>query len=380
MLRVKINRNEYVLQDRASVLEAARSLGVYIPSLCSHPALPPVRHSASEAFVFRAAERIDGDGGGAHWDGCGLCAVEVDGELVRACASEIADGMTISTTSPEVVSYRKQRLAELLSNHPHACLTCAQSEGCPRTQCSSNVQVEERCCELFGSCELEKVSRFIGVPPSVSRYRPRGLPVLSEEPLFAWRPELCVSCLRCVRACRDLRGVGALAFVMTGGRPVVGTSVAPGRAESHCRFCGACVEVCPTGALLDKRHSVGTERERALVPCRNACPAGVDIPRLLRHIARGEPAKAARVIREKVPLAFAASYVCFHPCEEVCRRGEINEPISICRSKRFVVGEDGNEVRPALERRSPTGKKVAVIGSGPAGLTAAYYLARKGHD
>lgn len=380
MLRVNIDRKEYLLQDRSSVLEAARRVGVYIPSLCSHPALPPVQQSASDAFVFRAAERLSGNGAGAHWDGCGLCAVEVDGAVVRACASEIADGMTISTTSPEVLSYRKLRLAELLSAHPHACLTCAQSEGCPRTQCSSNVPVEERCCELFGSCELEKVARFIGVPPSVSRYRPRGLPVASGEPFFDWRTELCVSCLRCVRACRDLRGVGALAFVMTDGRPVVGTSVAPGRAESHCRFCGACVEVCPTGALLDRKRVVGPEREVALVPCRNACPAGVDIPRLLRYLTRGEAAKAARVIREKVPLAFAASYVCFHPCEEVCRRGEINEPVSICRLKRFAVGKDGTEPRLDFRMRTPTGRKAAVIGSGPAGLTAAYYMARKGHD
>ena len=115
----------------------------------------------------------------------------------------------------------------------------AQAEGCPRTQCSSNVPEEERCCELLGSCELERVSRYIGVPPTLPKYKPRGLPHLKDEPLFDVNFELCIGCLRCVRACKDLKEVGAISFAMQDGRPVVGTTKGPTRAESDCRFCGA---------------------------------------------------------------------------------------------------------------------------------------------
>lgn len=380
MARIFVDGRQFGVSDGAKVLDAVRGIGVYVPSLCSHPALPDVRSCTSGKQVWRGDARFEAAADlAAQWDGCGLCAVEVDGSLVRSCEHEVTDGMAITTSSSEVLAWRRQRLADLLAAHPHACLTCAQSEGCPRTQCSSNVPLDERCCELFGSCELERVARFVGIPSTVPRYRPRGIPELSAEPLYRWRPELCVGCVRCVRACEDLRGVGALSFVMIEGRPVVGTACGPTRAESHCRFCGACVEVCPTGALIDRNRAASAGRERALVPCRDACPAGVDIPRLLRHVASGESQKAAAVIREKVPLAFAASYVCFHPCEEACRRGDVNAPVSICRLKRFAMGEDGAASHMRRDPPAPTGKRVAVIGSGPAGLTAAYYLAREGH-
>ncbi|MBI2538237.1 MAG: 4Fe-4S binding protein [Deltaproteobacteria bacterium] len=93
--------------------------------------------------------------------------------------------------------------------------------------------------------------------------------------------------------------------------------------ESECKFCTACVEVCPTGALMDKPADVaaGAGKEQALVPCRSACPAGVDIPRYVRLIAQGKYGEAVSVIREKAPFPAVLGYVCFHPCENVCRRG-----------------------------------------------------------
>jgi formate dehydrogenase beta subunit len=379
-VKLTVDGTEITAEADTTVLDAARSAGIYIPSICSHPDLASVDEIKGDPAVFRGRERIESDDPEATWDGCGLCAVEIDGEIVRACATTVSEGMIVTTDSEGVLSRRREKLAELLAEHPHTCLTCAQAEGCSITQCSTNVPEDERCCELLGSCELQRVAQFIGVPQDVKKYKPRGLPLLTDEPLFNHNTELCIGCLRCVRACRDLREVGALSFVVKDGKPVVGTVEGPTRGESHCRFCGACVEVCPTGALLDKDRAVGEERQKKLVPCMSSCPAGVDIPRFVRHLAKGEDGKAIAVIREKLPLAFAPSYVCFHPCEEVCHRGEVTTAVSVCRLKRFAVDCDTGEWRSKVTKKPATGKKIAVVGSGPAGLTAAYYLARQGHS
>lgn len=380
-VHLTINGREVAAPAGSTILDAARASDIYIPSLCSHPALPYANDLTGAPFVYRGGERIESDDPSATWDGCGLCAVTVNGsgDVVRACAATVQDGMDVVTDTEALIAHRRSRLAAILAEHPHSCLTCAQSEGCSLTQCSSNVPEDERCCLVFGSCELRRVSQYIGVPEDLPKYKPRGLPKVVSEPLFDWNTELCVACLRCVRACQELRDVGTLSFVMREGRPIVGTTGGRTRAQSHCRFCGACVEVCPTGALVDKTRAVGDEREETLLPCRNACPAGVDIPRFVRYIAQGDEAGAIAVIREKLPFSFAPSYVCFHPCEQVCRRGAVNEPVAICQLKRFAADNDFGEWRTRQKQLPPTGKNVAVIGSGPAGLTAAYYLAKQGH-
>lgn len=340
--------------EGASLMQAAREAGLYIPGLCSHPDL--------EAAGV-----------------CGLCVVEVEGqpEPVLACRTVAAEGMVVHTGTARVQESRQQALARILATHPHACLTCAQREGCSRTQCSSNVPVHERCCSKFGRCEVQKVSGYIGIPPYTPRYVYRDLPVYRDEPLFDRDYNLCIGCQRCVRVCADVRGVQALE-VSPEGDPVPVRARAATLAEAGCRFCTACVEVCPTGALLDKGLQAG-ERAEALVPCRTACPAGTDVPRYVRLIAGERYAEAAAVIREKLPFPGTLGRVCFHPCEDACRRGSLNQPVSICRLKRFADEHDDGAWRERGYRLPATGKRVAVVGSGPAGLTAAYYLAKKGH-
>jgi len=115
-------------------------------------------------------------------------------------------------------------------------------------------------------------------------------------------------------------------------------------------------------------------------PCSLTCPAGTDCMAYVKAISRGDYHEAVRIIKEKFPLPASIGHVCPHPCEEECRRQYVEEPISIAYLKRFAGMKDLEKDTFRPETAAPTGKKVAVIGGGPAGLTAAYFLKIKGHD
>ena len=115
-------------------------------------------------------------------------------------------------------------------------------------------------------------------------------------------------------------------------------------------------------------------------PCSHTCPADVDVPRYIRFITDGKPAEALAANREKIPFPSVCGYVCIHPCETRCRRGQLDEAIGIRVLKRFTAEHDNGLWKLNSKVIPATGKRVAIVGSGPAGLTAAYYLAKLGHS
>ncbi|MPW24732.1 FAD-dependent oxidoreductase [Alkalibaculum sp. M08DMB] len=335
-MKIIIDGKEIVAEVGTSVLRAAIDSGVFIPHLCDHPDLEAV-------------------------GGCRLCSVEVEGieEVVPSCKTIVQEGMVVKVNSPKADKIRKMAMELILASHPAECT------GCPK----------------YGKCELQSMYQYMGVGPERWRMKSRTIANDDSNPLIQHLFTRCVRCGRCIRACRDLRGVKVLDFQRTKDGLRVGTDNGVSLKEAGCKFCGACIEVCPTGSIMD---AIGIIKEDvsyrdSVVPCTSACPASIDIPRYIRYIKDGDFAKAIAVVREKVPFPKVLGSVCSHVCEDDCKRNELGNPISICKLKRAAAVHDHGAWKKNVKRSNPTGKKVAVIGGGPAGLTAAYYLVKKGH-
>ncbi len=114
-------------------------------------------------------------------------------------------------------------------------------------------------------------------------------------------------------------------------------------------------------------------------PCQVGCPTHIDIPGYLELIAKGQDREAARLVKEVLPFPYMLGLVCPAPCQDRCRRALVDEEIAICRMHGFAAERCLDDPPTPWPQEAPTGKRVAVVGAGPAGLTAAYYLALKGH-
>jgi NADPH-dependent glutamate synthase beta subunit-like oxidoreductase len=152
-----------------------------------------------------------------------------------------------------------------------------------------------------------------------------------------------------------------------------------------CTACGRCEDACPNGIkILDitrTLRAIGPEKQIPAKPqCTEACPAGIDVPGYLRFIADGKPDEACKLIIEKAPFPGILGRVCTHPCETACKRGEVGDSISICAAKRYAADKAGDFSEWMSSMAPDSGHRVAVIGAGPAGLTAAFYLRKKGHQ
>ena len=161
-----------------------------------------------------------------------------------------------------------------------------------------------------------------------------------------------------------------------------------------CTGCGECAEACPVEVEsefdqgLAKRKAVFRPYPQAFPnvftidkkdrpPCAQTCPAGVNVQGYVALISKGKFKEALDLIREELPFPKVMGRICPHPCEAECRRRFVDEPIAIAKLKRFVADKVKEEFAPP--RAEPKEEKVAIVGSGPAGLTAAYYLALEGY-
>ena len=337
MAVITIDGTRLEVPENKNVLECALEAGIYIPHLCHHPDLP--------------------ENGS-----CRMCIVEVEGQegVTTSCTLRAQDGMVVHTTSERINKLRTLALELLLAGHPEDCSTCPK----------------------YGNCELQTLIQYIGANNARMRTRIKGIKMEEGNPLLIHDMNRCVLCGRCVRACNNLRGVGVLQYNKKDLETYVGTLHGKLLKDEDCRFCTACAEVCPTGSIRDKLQLLTTnlKKEEALVPCRTACPAHTDIPRYIRFVKEGDYDAAVAVIREKVPFPNALGHVCSHACELECKRKEVSEAMSIRDIKRYAAEHDTGRYWKGKGKQLPdTGKKVCVVGGGPAGLTAAYYLRKQGH-
>ncbi|MEJ2658707.1 MAG: FAD-dependent oxidoreductase [Desulfobacterales bacterium] len=155
--------------------------------------------------------------------------------------------------------------------------------------------------------------------------------------------------------------------------------------EMKCVGCGACEKACPKDIMQIKTMSQKllhlNQYDDRIAPCQQTCPAEINIPKYIYQIKTGDYEGAVKTIRERNPLLLACGRVCPHPCENYCRRGLEDEAVSINQLKRFAADYEMKSGRRLPVSCAPdTGKKIAVIGGGPAGLSCAYFLRRLGHS
>jgi len=215
LVNVTIDGKQIAAQAGQTILEAAQSAGIEIPTLCHHPALVPI---------------------GA----CRVCLVEVEKQrtLQPACTFQVSEGMVVHTRSPKCEESRRFVLELLLSDHPFDCMTC----------------------ERAGNCELQDLAYEYGIKESRYPGMRHEYPDTDPNPFFTRDYTKCILCRRCIRACDELNGVEAIGLIERGFDSKVGTAFDGNLADSPCEFCGMCVAVCPVGTLVPKQR-LGKGRE-----------------------------------------------------------------------------------------------------------------------
>ncbi|MGD1820027.1 MAG: NADH-dependent [FeFe] hydrogenase, group A6 [Pleomorphochaeta sp.] len=207
MINVKINGIPVQVAEGTTVLQAAKEVGVYIPTLCYHPDLTP-------------------------FASCGMCVCkqENNNKMIRACSTPVHEGLSVITDDPELFEVRKAILEMTLSTHPNSCLTCIRN----------------------GNCELQTLAAKFGIREQPFEKRLAALKVDTSSPSIVLDPNKCIKCGRCVQVCQDLQGVYALDFIGRGDGTVMSPAANLKLNDSPCVKCGQCIVHCPVGAIYEK--------------------------------------------------------------------------------------------------------------------------------
>ncbi len=229
MPELKINGKTVIAAEGTTILEAARSVGIDIPSLCY---LKDVSDLGS----------------------CRLCMVEAEGcdRVLPACRTKAAPGMVIETETPKLTAYRRTMLKLILSNHRASCMSCPENGACRLQALCNRYEVEE--------------SGFTGSRIAIEEKQP----VLEDHPYLRYDPSKCIHCFRCISACHRRAGNGALKNARTGVFHIVDAPFGPDWRATGCEACGSCAAACPTGAL--KLKTARAYREWELARVRTTCP------------------------------------------------------------------------------------------------------------
>ncbi|MBN1849522.1 MAG: FAD-dependent oxidoreductase [Deltaproteobacteria bacterium] len=303
-------------------------------------------------------------------------------------------GLVLSLASRVFYVYEDPRIEMVMD-----CFAGANCGGCGYAGCSAaavavvNGNAPPNVCIVAGAEAGFQVSEIMGVAVGIAE------PVKADNPCFGGDRALdrfiylginscraqnmlyggkrvCdIGCLGhgdCVRACL----FGALK-IGDHGYPIVD--------KEKCVGCGACERACPKDIIEVKTPSERllhfNQADECLAPCRQTCPAEINIPLYIAQIRKGDYEGAVHTIRERNPFLLSCGRVCPHPCETNCRRGIEDEPVSINQLKRFVADYEMNSGRRFPVSIAPlTHKRIAIVGGGPAGLSCAYFLRRLGHD
>jgi predicted molibdopterin-dependent oxidoreductase YjgC len=215
-----------------TVLDAARKAGIYIPTLCYLENLEP-------------------------YGGCRLCIVDIKGwkGFPTACTTPLEPGMEIRTKTPGLQRLRAEILEFTLSEHPYTCLVCKDKRECTdfmHTTRKSGTITGCNFCTSNGDCELQDLIDYLDLRDVRFPISYRGIPPEKKNPFYDLDYNLCILCGRCVRICNEERNSHVLAFVQRGNSSIVGTAFGESQINAGCEFCGACVDVCPTGSISEK--------------------------------------------------------------------------------------------------------------------------------
>jgi NADH-quinone oxidoreductase subunit G len=206
-VNIQVNGLPMQVEDGITILKAAEKVGVKVPTLCYHPDLPA-------------------------WAACGICVVKIEGspKMLRACATPVAEGMSIITHDPEIVEVRRTVIELILSTHPNDCLECGRNQ----------------------NCELQRLAAEFGVREMPFEKRVRKLPKDESTPSLVFNPEKCVLCGRCANVCQSMQNVWALEFIGRGENTRIAGAGDILISDTPCIKCGQCSAHCPVGAIYEK--------------------------------------------------------------------------------------------------------------------------------